>query len=170
MVQIEQIKIKDLKPYHLNAKQHPESQIKGIAESIKMAGFIQPIVIDKNNEIIIGHGRLTAAHLLNMTEVPCVKIEHLNKDQVKALRLIDNRIAETGWDNSLLIEDLASLDFNFSDFNIDFDFAMPIDTKEEKEKTDEIQFIVTVFCESENKQQEIFEQMTQRGFVCKLIM
>ncbi len=122
MVQIEQIKIKDLKPYHLNAKQHPESQIKGIAESIKMAGFIQPIVIDKNNEIIIGHGRLTAAHLLNMTEVPCVKIEHLNKNQVKALRLIDNRIAETGWDNSLLIEDLANLDFNFSDFNIDFDF------------------------------------------------
>ncbi len=122
MVQIEQIKIKDLKPYHLNAKQHPESQIKGIAESIKMAGFIQPIVIDSNNEIIIGHGRLTAAHLLNMTEVPCVKIEHLNKNQVKALRLIDNRIAETGWDNSLLIEDLADLDFNFSGFNIDFDF------------------------------------------------
>lgn len=121
-MKIENIKIVDLKQYKLNAKQHPETQIKGIAESIKMAGFIQPIVVDKKNEIIIGHGRLAAAHLLNMTEVPCVRVEHLNKDQIRALRLIDNRIAETGWDNSLLIEDLADLDFNFADFNIDFDF------------------------------------------------
>lgn len=126
-MKIENIKIVDLKQYKLNAKQHPETQVKGIAESIKMAGFINPIVIGKDNIIVGGHGRLAAAHLLGMTEVPCVRVEHLNKDQIRALRLIDNRIAETGWDDSLLIEDLSDLDFNFADFNINFDFIAVTD-------------------------------------------
>ena len=57
---IEEVKIKDIKPYERNQKKHPESQVKNIAKSIEKYGFVQPIVIDKNNEIIIGHGRYMA--------------------------------------------------------------------------------------------------------------
>lgn len=115
-------KIDDLKPYKLNAKLHPEKQIDGIAESIRRFGFTQPIVIDKNNEIIIGHGRHAAATKAGLKEVPCVMMDGLNENEVKALRLIDNRISETGWDNEMLNMDLQSIDADFSSFNIDFDF------------------------------------------------
>ena len=119
---ITQIKTDDLKPYKLNAKLHPQTQIEGIAESIRRFGFTQPIVIDGSNEIIIGHGRLEAAKLAGLKEVPCLQLQTLSKNEVKALRLIDNRIAETGWDYELLKFDLGEIDADFSSFNIDFDF------------------------------------------------
>lgn len=120
-MKIEKIKIEKLKPYRLNAKKHPQSQIEGIAESIKRFGFTQPIVIDGNDEIIIGHGRLEAAKILNLEEVPCVCRDDLKPEEIKALRLIDNRISETGWDQEILKIDLENLDFDFSSFNIDFE-------------------------------------------------
>lgn len=120
-MKIENIQINDLKPYALNAKSHPEKQIEGLTESIKRFGFTQPVVVDKNNEIIIGHGRLEAAKKAGLTEIPCLKKENLNEVEVKALRLIDNRIAETGWDIEFLNEDLQMIDYDFEVFNISFD-------------------------------------------------
>lgn len=126
-MKIEEIEIEKIKQYKLNAKRHPQAQIEGLAESIRRFGFTQPIVVDKNNEIIIGHGRLAGAHLAGLNVVPCLKMEELKEQEVRALRLIDNRIAETGWDTELLIEDLSTIDFNMQDFKIDFDFALDID-------------------------------------------
>lgn len=120
-MKIEQVKTRDIKPYKLNAKKHPKEQIEGLAESIKRFGFTQPIVVDKNNEIIIGHGRLEAAKSMDMKDVPCLRLEKLSEAEVKGLRLIDNRIAETGWDQDLLTVDLEDFDFDFESFNIDFD-------------------------------------------------
>ena len=174
-MKVEELNIDDLKPYALNAKKHPQSQLEGIAESIRRFGFTQPIVIDDKNEIIIGHGRHAAAKLIGYTKVPCVKLDQLDERQVRALRLIDNRIAETGWDQEFLIQDLSDLDFSFQDFNIDFNFLgdeilKNEENKNESQTTDSTQFIVAIECENEQQQQEIFEELNQRGLKCKLIM
>ena len=78
---IKQVKVADIKPYKKNAKKHDKTQIDNVAESIKQFGFVQPIVIDKNNEIIIGHCRLLAAKQLKMEDVPCVCVEDLTEEQ-----------------------------------------------------------------------------------------
>jgi len=135
-VNISEIDIYKLKPYKLNAKQHPESQIEGLSQSIKTFGFTQPIVVDKNNEIIIGHGRLEAAKKAGLKNVPIVKRDDLTANEVKALRLIDNRIAETSWDSQLLHLDLSELDYDLSDFNIDFE-DLAIEPEEYIGQTDE---------------------------------
>lgn len=114
------LKVESLKPYKLNSKLHPQSQIEGIAESIRRFGFTQPVVIDKENEIIIGHGRVAAAKLAGLKDVPCIRREDLSKEQIRALRLIDNRIAEYGWDQEILKIDLQGFDFDFEPFNVDF--------------------------------------------------
>lgn len=134
-MKIEQIDIDKIKPYKLNAKKHPQSQIEGIAESIKRFGFSQPIVLDKKNEIIIGHGRLEAAKIAGLKEVPCLTLSDLTPKEVRALRLIDNRIAETGWDQEMLKIEFEDLEFEFEPFNVDFDNELP-DPDEVEGQTD----------------------------------
>lgn len=116
------VKIGLLKPYKLNAKNHPQTQIDGIAESIRRFGFTQPVVIDKKNEIIIGHGRVAAAKLVGLKEIPCIRREDLKDDEIRALRLIDNRIAETGWDQEMLKVEFQTLSYDLTPFNVDFSF------------------------------------------------
>jgi len=116
------IKIEKLTPYSRNAKKHNQKQIKQVAESIKRFGFVQPIVIDKNNEVVIGHARLEASKLLNLKEVPVISVEKLTDKEVKALRLADNKLNESDWDMDLAIEDLKELDdemFNLTGFDTD---------------------------------------------------
>lgn len=117
-MEIVKIKTKDLKPYEKNAKKHDEIQINNVAESIKQYGFVQPIVIDKNNVVVIGHCRLLAAKKLKMAEVPCVCVDDLTDEQIKALRIIDNKTNESLWDFELLVDELD--DINVGDFNFDF--------------------------------------------------
>lgn len=126
---IENIAIKDIKPYERNAKKHDETQIKNVAESIKQFGFAQPIVVDKNNVVIIGHCRLLASKKLKLKEVPVVRMEDLTDEQVQKLRLLDNRLNESEWDFDLLAEDIPTLDF--SDFDIDW--GLPEDIEENTE-------------------------------------
>lgn len=103
------IKIQNIKPYPKNSKEHPKKQIQQIANSIKEFGFNQPIVIDKDNEVIVGHGRLEAAKLLGLEEVPILKLENLTESQIKAYRLADNRLNESPWNMGLVIEELKEL-------------------------------------------------------------
>lgn len=112
------IQVSDLKPYKRNAKKHDEQQIKNVMESIKQFGFVQPIVVDNDNVVIIGHCRLIAAKRLKMREVDCVRAENLTQEQVNKLRLLDNKLNESEWDMDLLLEDIPELDF--SDFDIDW--------------------------------------------------
>ena len=117
-MEIKQIEIGKIKPYERNAKKHDSKQIKNVAESIKQFGFVQPIVIDKNYNIIIGHCRFEAAKRLKYSEVPCLYAENLSQDQVDKLRLLDNKLNESDWDMDLLAEDIPGLDF--SGFDIDW--------------------------------------------------
>ncbi len=97
-------------PYSKNAKKHPKKQIEQIAASIKEFGFNQPIVVDKDGVIIVGHGRYEAAKLLAMDDkdIPVVTVD-LNEEQAKAYRLADNKLNESDWDMSLVIEELKGL-------------------------------------------------------------
>ena len=124
---IKNIAVKDLIPYEKNTKKHDDVQINNVAESIKQYGFVQPIVIDKNNVVVIGHCRLLAAKKLKMADVPCVCVEDLTEEQVKALRIVDNKSNESPWDFDFLADELADLDL--SDFN--FDFGIDMDAEEE---------------------------------------
>jgi site-specific DNA-methyltransferase (adenine-specific) len=98
-----------IKMYEKNAKKHPENQIKKIADSISEFGFNQPIVIDQNDEIIVGHGRYLAAKKMGLKEVPIVRKENLTEEQVKAYRLADNKLNESDWDMDLVFDELKGL-------------------------------------------------------------
>lgn len=114
-MKIEQIKVENLKPYEKNARIHSEEQISQIKQSIIEFGFTNPILIDKHNEIIAGHGRLESAKQLKMKDVPCIKLGYLSETQKKALVIADNKIATNArWNDKLLIEEIETLiDENF---------------------------------------------------------
>ena len=110
----------DLTPYAGNAKKHDSTQIANVAESIRQFGFVQPIVIDRDGVIVIGHCRALAAKKLGMKEVPCVCVDDLTPEQVNALRIVDNKSNESPWDLDILPDELAELDFS----GFDFDFGL----------------------------------------------
>lgn len=116
-MEIRQISVNDIKTYEKNAKKHTGNQIEAIANSIKKFGFRQPLVLDGNNEIIIGHGRYEAAKLLGYADIPCVMADDLTPEQVKALRIADNKLNESEWDFDLLGEELGDIgDLDMTDF------------------------------------------------------
>ena len=120
-MQIIQKKLADIVPYAKNTKKHDETQIKNVAESIKKYGWVQPIVIDNDGTIVIGHCRALAAEKLGIEEVPCVVVSDLTEEEINALRIVDNKTNESPWDFDLLSAELPEIDL--SDF--DFDFNVP---------------------------------------------
>lgn len=116
---IENVKVSDLIPYIRNNKEHDKEQVKMIANSIKEYGFNQPLCIDKNNVVVVGHGRLLAAKELKMDEVPCVRMEDLTEEQINKYRILDNKLNESEWDVLKLKEELNELgDMNFGDLEL----------------------------------------------------
>lgn len=108
-LEIIRLKTDDLIPYIKNTKAHPKKQVEKIAQSIKSFGFYIPILIDKSNEIIAGHGRLLAAKHLGLQEVPCIQSENMTSQQAKAFRIADNKVAESDWLEDILAEELEEL-------------------------------------------------------------
>lgn len=123
-MEIKKIGINGLKPYGKNAKKHPEAQIAQVANSIEQFGWKQPLVIDKDNTIIIGHCRWLAAKQLGYDTVPCVIADDLTEVQVKALRLVDNKTNESEWDFALLDAELDGIfDIDMAAFGFDLTTA-----------------------------------------------
>jgi len=110
--------VSELAPYAGNARTHSEQQVAQIAASITEFGFVNPILAGPDNGIIAGHGRLLAAQLLGIDNVPVIVLDHLGEAQRRALVIADNKIAENaGWDDELLRQELAALqdaDFDLS--------------------------------------------------------
>ena len=123
---IVQVKVKEIFPYENNAKKHDSKQIANVAESIKQFGFRQPIVLDKNNVIIIGHCRWLASKKLKLETVPCHYAEDLSEEQVVKLRNLDNKLNESEWDFALLKDQVINIDFT----GFDIDWGIP-DLEEE---------------------------------------
>ena len=112
-----QRELDSIRPYAANAKKHDATQVANVAESIRQYGFVQPIVIDNDGVIVIGHCRALAAKKLGMKEVPCVCVDDLTPEQVKALRVIDNKTNESSWDMDLLAAELPGLDLEGFEFD-----------------------------------------------------
>lgn len=109
-MQIEQISVDKLIPYVNNARTHSDAQVAQIAASIKEFGFNNPILISDDGTVIAGHGRLMAARKLGLTDVPCVKLDHLTPTQRKAYVIADNQLAmNAGWNDELLTIELNEL-------------------------------------------------------------
>jgi DNA modification methylase len=119
---IQYVEINKLIPYVNNARTHDDAQVTQIASSIREFGFNNPVLIDKDNGIIAGHGRVMAAKKLGLIEVPTITLDHLTEAQRKAYILADNRIAlNSGWDNELLALELQELDTNIDLSLLGFD-------------------------------------------------
>lgn len=119
---IQYVEINKLIPYVNNARTHDDAQVTQIASSIKEFGFNNPVLIDKDNGIIAGHGRVMAAKKLGLVEVPTIMLDHLTDAQRKAYILADNRIAlNSGWDIELLSLELKDLDNDIDLSTLGFD-------------------------------------------------
>lgn len=131
---IEYISVDALKPYEKNAKKHPDKQVNHIANSIREFGFRQPLVVDKDNVIVIGHGRHLAAKTLGLDAVPCIRADDLTEEQIKALRLADNKTNESEWDLSLLngeLDDIFDIDMEQFGFDVALD-DQPVEIVEDE--------------------------------------
>jgi len=107
---VQEVDVKKLQPYKNNAKVHDKAQVEKIAASIQEFGFLNPILIDKDFNIIAGHGRTMAAELIGMKKVPAVYVEGLTDAQRRAYILADNRLTELGgWDEYVVQQELEAL-------------------------------------------------------------
>jgi len=123
-----------LHPYEQNAKKHTPEQVDQVARSIQEFGFNQPIVVDGNMEVIVGHGRLLAAKKLGLDTVPVLVLENLTDEQVQAYRLADNKLNESEWDMGLVVENLKYLDsqgFDITLTGFDKDLILDRDEKDD---------------------------------------
>lgn len=132
--------VADLIPYVNNARTHSDQQIAQIASSIKEFGFCNPVLIDGQNGIIAGHGRVLAAQKLGLKEVPTIELSHLTDTQRKAYILADNRLAElSGWDDELLKLELTGLELLEFDLElIGFDDLKFSEDKKEIENIEDV--------------------------------
>ena len=113
------VSIDRLIPYINNARTHSEAQITKLRSSLREFGFINPVIIDKNYNIIAGHGRVQAAKAEGIKEVPCVLVDYLTEAQKKAYIIADNRMAlDAGWDEEILKVELESLEGEAFDLSL----------------------------------------------------
>ena len=177
-------KVEDLIPYARNSRTHSDAQVAQIAASVREFGWTNPVLVDGENGIIAGHGRILAARKLGMAEVPCIELAGLSDTQRRAYIIADNKLAlNGGWDDELLALELGEL--NAADFDmalVGFDAgelsaAMGLDEELDGEapKIDEgidykEKFAVIVDCADEAEQQATFERLDSMGFTCKVLV
>ena len=113
------ISIDKLVPYVNNARTHSPEQINKLRSSLREFGFVNPVIIDKEFNIIAGHGRVLAAKAEGIKEVPCVLVDYLTEAQKKAYILADNRMAmDAGWDEEMLKVELEALNAEAFDLSL----------------------------------------------------
>lgn len=140
---VKEVKVSDLIPYDMNAKIHSEMQVSNVANSIKRFGWRQPLVVDANNVVIIGHCRLLAAKRLGLETVPVTYADDLTDEEIQELRIVDNKLNESPWDYAVLKDDISDLGFDgfepmFDDLFEDPGDVQPKEKKEPAEKTEEV--------------------------------
>ena len=165
MLSIEYKSTGELIPYVNNSRTHSEQQVQQVAASIKEFGFTNPLLIDEDGGIIAGHGRLQAAQLLKLDEVPTITLEGLTEAEKKAYVIADNKLAlNAGWDDELLkveIQTLSDFDFDLSllgwdvlpDFKDDIDYSILDDDDlddELEEMTDDVKKAIQIEFESQD--------------------
>lgn len=142
--------LSEIKPYEKNAKKHPKKQIDQVAASIKEFGFNQPIVVDKDGVIIVGHGRYEAAKVLGLEDVPVIQAD-LSPSQAKAYRLADNKLNESDWEMVSVVDELKELklegyNIELTGFELDLENMFEPASIEEQGKLDELKKIECPEC------------------------
>jgi ParB-like chromosome segregation protein Spo0J len=176
----------DLIPYANNSRTHSEAQILQIAASIREFGFTNPVLIDGENGIIAGHGRVLAAQKLGLDRVPCIELAHLSPTQRRAYLIADNKLAlNAGWDKELLSLELEGLgedgfDLGLTGFTLDEIGELNADAEpEEKSQSGKAddgldgykeQYGVIVVCRDEEHQRETFERLVELGYEPKVVV
>ena len=118
---IELVPIASVKPNPRNAREHPSRQIALIAANIRKFGFCHPAVVDETNMLLAGHGRLAAAHLLNLEEIPVLRLPNLSPQQKRAVALADNKLSEQShWNVEILRSELKELTADFPELEFDY--------------------------------------------------
>jgi len=178
-MQIIEFEIEKLIPYARNARTHSDEQIAQIAASIKEFGWTNPILIDEKSGIIAGHGRLAAARKLGMTKIPVIELTHLSEIQKKALIIADNKLAlNSGWDNQMLSIELEELKLNGFDLDItgfDLDELKLLDLSDLSEdsikeiKDDGNRNLLLIETITEMELQNLFDELVERGYQCKIM-
>lgn len=158
--------IKELKPYKKNAKKHPKEQVERIANSIKEFGFTQPVLVDKNNCVVAGHGRILGAKAAGLKEVPTLCLDDLTEEQIKAYRLADNKLNESDWDFGLLDEELVELDDVLDMSLFGFDVVEEEQVKEKKvEFKVKRQNKVIIECVSTRQAEDLYDRLIAEGYM-----
>ena len=170
--------VADLIPYALNARTHDENQIKQIAASIRLFGFTNPVLVDEHNNLIAGHGRLAAASVLKMENVPAIVVTGLDESKRRALIIADNRHGETSnWDYELLTEELEALrgevDIEAMGYSSD-DLAkllgeMTPDGELDGDQSADKWQLLTEYS-NEDELAKAYDKAQKEGLTCKIIM
>lgn len=172
--------IDDLIPYVNNAKKHKPEQIDQIAASIKEFGFNNPILLDGENGVIAGHGRLLAAKKLGMDTVPTIDLTHLSTAQRRAYILTDNRLAEvnSSWDLQIVAIELEGiqaegLDFHITGFDDEHlvtgdDDAPDLDLENPGDSYEETHSIIVV-CADADEQELLYNRLSKMGLTLKVV-
>jgi len=176
MLTIDYRKTGELIPYINNSRTHSEQQVQQVAASIKEFGFTNPILIDEDSGIIAGHGRLQAAQMMGMDEVPTITLEGLTDTQRKAYVIADNKLAlNSGWDFEMLkieLEDMGDFDLSLLGFDSQ-ELANIIDglNEEPSELTEESYsqvFNIVVNCNDETHQERVYNELQAKGYECQV--
>ena len=160
--------IDEIIPYDKNPRKNDKAVDK-VANSIRAFGFQSPIIIDEQNVIICGHTRFKAAKKLGLKQVPCIIATGLTDAEIRAYRIADNKVGELAeWDNELLASELDLCEMNMGDFGVETP-----STNEDDNASDEIDvksaFEVIVECKNESEQEKVFNEMSEKGFVCRVL-
>ncbi|NBX86959.1 MAG: DNA methylase [Bacteroidetes bacterium] len=172
--------VADLIPYARNSRTHSDAQVAQIAASIREFGWTNPVLLDGDNGIIAGHGRVMAAQKLGETQVPTIELGHLNPNQKRAYIIADNKLAlNAGWDEQMLaleIQDLKDVGYDLELLGFDLNELQSIDDEEEPQDTEGLStdftdsYEIIVECVGEFEQRKLLEDLTERGFKCKSLL
>ena len=186
--QYTKINIDEIKPYERNARIHSSKQIKQIMEAIKAFGFTNPLLIDDENNLIAGHGRLEAVKQLNiidfkdnpLKELPAIIITGLSEADKKALIIADNKIAENAsWDYDLLQAEFQELeainyDLDLMGFdNLDEILGADIDVEQETKEIKEVEinqkYELLIKCKDEKELEQAYNENIGKGYECSIL-
>ena len=177
MLKINYRKSGDLIPYVNNSRTHSDQQVQQVASSIKEFGFTNPILIDEDGGIIAGHGRLMAAQLLGLDEVPTITLEGLTEAQRKAYVIADNKLAlNAGWDFETLKIEMESIAEDFDLRLLGFDDqelaniidGLSDDDNQLKEESYSQVFNIEVNCKDETHQERVYNELITKGYECQV--
>ena len=186
--QYTKINIDEIKPYEKNARIHSSKQIKQIMEAIKAFGFTNPLLIDDENNLIAGHGRLEAVKQLNiidfkdnpLKELPAIIITGLSEADKKALIIADNKIAENAsWDYDLLqaeFQELEAINYDLDLLafdNVDEILGADIDVEQETKEIKEVEinqkYELLIKCKDEKELEQAYNENIEKGYECKVL-